>query len=101
MAITATIPVTAPTVNSLVYDKWMVVKIVSSIGVEKAPLIVTLQRAAETPAGWVLMPNQSRDAQVTFNVDIYKEMLNTPELKTAVDAITTAVVAYGTKANLL
>jgi len=101
MAITATTPVTAPAVDSLVYDKWMVVRIVSSIGLEKAPLIVTLQRAAETPNGWALMPNQSRDAQVTFNVDIYKEMVNTPELKTAVDAITTAVVAYGTKANLL
>jgi hypothetical protein len=101
MAITATTPVTAPATNSLVYDKWMVVKIISNIGIEKAPLIVTLQRAAETPAGWVLMPNQSRDAQVTFNVDIYKEMVNTPELMVAVDAITTAVVAYGTKANLL
>jgi hypothetical protein len=101
MAITATTPVTAPAVNSLVYDKWMVVKIISNIGIEKAPLIVTMQRAAETPTGWVLMPNQSRDAQVTFNVDIYKEMVNTPELKTAVDAITAAVVAYGTKAKLL
>ena len=101
MAITATTPVTAPATNSLVYDKWMVVKIISNIGIEKAPLIVTLQRAAETPAGWVLMPNQSRDAQVTFNVDIYKEMVNTPELMVAVDAITTTVGAYGTKANLL
>ena len=101
MAIIASTPKTAPTTNSLVYDKWMVVKIVSNIGVSKAPLIVTLQRAAETPSGWVLMPNQSRDAQKTFNVDIYKEMLNTPELKTAVDAITAAVIAFGTKANLL
>lgn len=101
MAITATTPVTAPAINSLTYDKWMVVKIISNIGIEKAPLIVTLQRAAETPTGWALMPNQSRDAQVTFNVDIYKEMANTPELKIAVDAITSAVVAYGTKANIL
>jgi hypothetical protein len=101
MAIIASTPVTAPTSNSLVYDKWMVVKIVSNIGITKAPLVVTLQRAAETPTGWVLMPVQSRDAQKTFNVDIYKEMLNTPELKTAVDAITAAVVAFGTKQNLL
>lgn len=101
MAITATTPVAAPAINSIIYDKWMVVKIITNIGIEKAPLIVTLQRAAETPTGWALMPNQSRNAQVTFNVDIYKEMANTPELKIAVDAVTSAVVAYGIKANIL
>jgi len=101
MAIIASTPVTTPAADSLVYDKWMVVKIVSNLGITKAPLTVTLQRAAETPTGWVLMPIQSRDAQKTFNVDIYKEMQDTPELKTAVDAITAAVIAFGTKTNLL
>ena len=101
MAIIATNPVSGPAINNLVFDKWMITKIISSIGIEKAPLVVTLQRAAETADGWFLMPNQTKDAQRTINIDLYREMQDTPELKTAIDAITAAVIAYGTKNNIL
>ena len=99
--INATTPVVAPASASIVYDKWMVVKMLSSTNATRSPLNITIQRAAKTAAGWVLMPNDKDNAQVNMNLDVFKEGADTPEIATAIEAITAAVIAYGTKKKLI
>lgn len=100
--INASTPVTAPAVGSVVYDKWIVTKLVANIGLEKSPMLVNLHRAAKTADGWKLMPDTDNgDESVSFNLDVYKEAANTPEIGAAIEAITAAVVAYGTKKKLI
>ena len=99
--INATAPVIAPAATSIVYDKWMVTKMLSSTNATSSPLHITIQRAAKTPTGWVLMPNEKDGAQVNINLDVFKEAAETPEIATAIEAITAAVIAYGTKKKLI
>lgn len=100
--INASAPVTAPAVGSLTYDKWIVTKLVANIGLEKSPLMVKLNRAAKTADGWKLMPDTAEgNESITFNLDVYKEAAGTPEVAAAIEAITSAVIAYGTKKKLI
>lgn len=98
MAINASKPVSTAAVGAITYDRWAVTKLVGNIGLEKAPVIVTLTRAAVDADGkFVLMPNSDKDAETSFMVDVIKEAATSPEMKAALDAITSAIVAYGSK----
>ncbi len=99
--IVASAPVTAPAVGSIVYDKWFLTKLTGKIDATKAPLILTLQRAAKTDTGWLLMPVVDEKSEVSFKVDIYKEAATTPEIAAAMEAFKAAIIAYATKNKLL
>ena len=98
--IDATTPVTVPGTAQVVYDKWYLTQLIGKFSPETAPLIVHLRRASITNAGTTLMPN-SKDSEISFTVDAWKEMTDTPEIAAAMGAILNAVVAYATKKKLL
>ncbi len=98
--INATTPVVAPAVGSVTFDKWFMTQIIGKIDDKKAPVTISLRRAAKTESGWDLMP-VDKNSDVTFTVDVFKESVNTPELAAAMEAVLNAVIAYGTKKGLL
>lgn len=100
--IIATKPVTAPAVGSVTYDKWFMTQIIGKFDGSSGPTVVRLRRAAKNQDGsWNLMPNTTEDAEVSFTVDVFKEMANTPELAAAMASVMSAVTAYASKKNLL
>ena len=102
MPITATTPVTAPAAPSMVFDQWYVTQIIGKFDGKTGPTIITLQRANITDGVVTLMPNTTPDAQVTFNVDILKEIAGgNTTLATAFSSIVTAIDAYATAKKLL
>lgn len=98
--IIATEPVVTPAEASVTYDKWFLTKMVSNVSPDRGTIIVNLRRSAIVDGKTVLMP-KSDNSDVSFNVDLYSEIPNTPELAAAMEAVLTAVVAYGTKKKLL
>lgn len=100
--ISATAPVTAPAVPSMVFDKWFMTQMVGKFNTTAGPTIVTLQRANLTNGVWTLMPNNSPEATVTFNLDIFKEMAKGNEkLAAAFNAVVDAIDDYATDKKLL
>ena len=99
--IIATKPVTTAAVPEMVYDKWFMTQLTGKFDATTGKTIVNLRRANKTGDVWTLMPNDSHTSEVSFSLDIFKEMATTPELATAFGAVLTAVTAYATKKNLL
>ncbi len=99
--IIATNPVTEPATGSVTFDKWFMTQLIAKLDPISGKTIVHLKRAAKTTGGWVLMDSDADTSEVVFSLDIFHEALTTPELATAIDAVTTAVVAYATKKHLL
>lgn len=97
----ATNPVTAPAVPSIVYDKWYLTQLTGKFDVKNGRTIVTLNRANLTNGQWTLMPTSEKASEVSFTLDLYKEMQNTPELASAFQSVLAAVTAYATKKSLL
>lgn len=101
MDIIATKPVTAVAVPSMVYDKWYMTQLSGKFDATNGKTIVQLQRANKTGNVWTLMPNDTHGSEITFSLDVFKEMATTPELATAFAAVLEAVTVYATKKNLL
>jgi transposase len=99
--INATKAVTAPAVGSVTYDKWFMTQIIGKFDGTSGQTIIKLRRAAKEGDKWLLMPNSTSDAEVSFTLDVFKEMANTPELAAAMATVTAAVTAYASKKNLL
>ena len=99
--INATAPVTSPTVPEMVYDKWFMTQLTGKFDATTGKTIVNLRRANKTGEVWTLMPNDSHTSEVSFSLDVFKEMATTPELVTAFAAVLAAVTAYATKKSLL
>lgn len=98
--IIASEPVVVPGSNEVTYDKWFLTQLISKVSPTKAFTVVHLSRAATVDGKTVLMPNSGKN-EVSFTLDIWKEMQDTPELATAMEAVLGAVVAYATKKNLI
>ncbi len=99
--ISATTPVSEPSKPAITYDKWFLTQLIVKSSPDSCPSIVHLRRSAVVDGKTVLMPNTTEDSEVSFNLDVFKEMGATPELATALNSVLTAVVAYGTKKKLL
>lgn len=97
--IIATNPVVVPAEGSVTYNKWYLTKLIGDINPNKAQLSITLNRAALKGDNMLLM--DGKGSKSSFTLDIWKEMSETPEIATAIQAVLTAVVAYATKKNLL
>jgi len=97
--IKASKPVTVAATGEVVYDHWFLTQLIAKVSPEKAFTIVHLNRSAVVDGKHVLM--DGKDAEVSFTLDVWKEMTATPELAAAMEAVTTAVLAYATKKNLL
>ncbi len=101
MAISASVPVVEPAIGSVTYDQWFLTQLICKADPTSAPTIVHLRRAATVDGKTVLMPNISEDAEVSFSIDIFKEMVNTPSLAVALAAVQSAVIDVATKKKLL
>lgn len=99
--INATTPVTAPAVPQMVYDKWFLTQISGKFEATSGKTVIRLRRANKTGDVWTLMPNDTEDSEVSFSLDIFKEMVDTPELASAFSSVLSAVMAYATKKSLL
>lgn len=97
----ATKPVVAPAVGEITYDKWFMTQLIGKFDATSGQTNVRLRRAAKEGDKWVLMPNTTEDAEVSFSLDIFKEMATNPEMAAAFGAVLTAVQAYAAKKNLL
>jgi len=100
MPIVATNPVVVPGTSQVTYDQWYLSQLILKADATKAFTVVHLTRSATVDGQTVLMP-PGQNSEVSFTLDVMKEMANTPELGTAMEAVLAAVVAYGTKKNLL
>ena len=98
--INATNPVVVPAQNAITYDKWYLTQLVCQLSPTAGPTTVTLNRATNASGSWVLMP-RGQGSSVTFNLDLLKEAQQVPEVASAMDAVTAAVVAYASSKNLL
>jgi hypothetical protein len=99
--ISASQPVAAPAVSGINYDKWFVTQFLAKLDGTKAKTSIHLQRA-NLDNGVVLMPeSEDGSSGIAINLDMMKEMADTPELGALMDAINAAVLAYATKKNLL
>ncbi len=97
--IIATEPVVVPGSTEITYDKWFLTQLVAKISPEKAFTVVHLNRSAVVDGKTVLMSGKNSD--ISFTLDVWKEMVETPELAAAMEIVLNAVVAYATKKKLL
>jgi hypothetical protein len=99
MPIRASNPVSVPGTSEVTFDQWYVSQLIMKANAERAFTVVHLNRSATVDGKTVLMDGPG--SELSFTLDFFKEMGDTPEIKTAMDAILTAVLAYGTKKKLL
>jgi hypothetical protein len=99
--INASEPVVVPGTSGVTYDKWFLTQLISKVSPARANTIVHLTRAGTVDGKTVLMPADGDKSEVSFSVDIWKAMGETPELATAMEAVLNAVVVYATKKKLL
>lgn len=99
--INATTSVTAPAVPEMVYDKWFMTQLTGKFDGTSGKTIVNLRRANKTGDVWTLMPNDTHNSEVSFSLDVFKEMVNTPELGVAFESVLEAVTVFASKKNLL
>ncbi len=99
--INATKPVTAPAVPAMVFDKWFMTQIIGKFDATSGQTNVRLRRANKTGDTWTLMPNDTKDAEVSFSLDIFKEMAKNPSMAAGMNAVIEAVTSYANQKNLL
>lgn len=99
MPIQASTPVTVPGTQQVVFDQWYLSQLIMKADANKAFTVIHLNRSATVDGKTVLM--DGRDADKSFTLDLFKEMADTPELATAIQAVQAAVLAYATKKNLI
>ena len=99
MAIQASNPVVVPGTSETTFDQWYMTQLIVKASPEKVFTVVHLNRSASVDGQVVLMDGKNSDT--TFSLDILKEMAGTPELAAAMEAVTSAVIAYATKKNLI
>jgi len=99
MAISASKSVSVAATSAVTYDQWFLTQLIVKSTPDKAFTVVHLNRSATVDGKSVLM--EGNDAEVSFTLDIWKEMATTPELQTAMAAVLTAVEAYAQKKNLI
>src|SRR4051812_20952795 len=101
MPISASAPVTVAGTSSIDYNEWFMTQLIIKANADKAFTIVHLNRSATIDGKTVLMPSSEDKSEISFTLDIFKEMTNTPELATAMGVVLAAVQAYAAKKNLL
>lgn len=99
--INASSPVVVEGSSSVTYDKWFLSQLIAKINPDKAFTVVHLTRSATVDGKTVLMPKSRNESEVSFTLDVWKEMQDTPELAAAMDAVLTAVLAYANKKKLI
>src|SRR4051812_30416096 len=100
MPISATTPVVAPAEASVTYNQWFLTQLIVKADEDSAPAIVHLRRSATVDGKTVLMPN-GPTAEISFTVDIFKQLANFPAFGTALEAVLSAVVAFASSKKLL
>lgn len=99
--IVASSPVVVPGTSEVTYNKWYMTQLVVKATPDKVFTIVHLNRSAEVDGKTVLMPGNKKDSEVSFSLDVLKEIPSTPELAAAMEAVVNAVIVYATKKDLL
>ena len=100
MSIEAKIPITVPGTEQVTYDQWFLSQLIIKAEPGKASTVVELTRSTTVDGNSVLMP-RGEGAKVSFTLDAYKEIANTPEMAVAMKAVFDAVFAYANKNNLI
>lgn len=99
--IPASNPVVTKPVEAMVYDKWFLTNLNAMISPDRGTMNIQLNRSNETDGVTNLMSKNSPGAVLTFNLNIFKEMADTPEIAHAMESVLSAVIAYAAKKKLL